>query len=103
MLGELPDRLGLVRDERGRGAEQALVPALRRLVIADTGPGEQVGRGGRAAVREREVVTVSLAALVQLPEAGERRSVFAQLSFGALSEPGASRSSVSRVPSNPIS
>src|SRR5919112_1054005 len=42
---------------------------------------------GSLPVGEREVVTVSLVVLVQLPDAGESRSVVAELSAAALSEP----------------
>src|SRR5215212_10553317 len=38
-------------------------------------------------VGEREVVTVSLVVLVQLPDAGESRAVVAELCAAALSEP----------------
>src|SRR5215213_10969698 len=57
---------------------------------------------GSPLVGEREVVTVSLVVLVQLPDAGESRAIVAELCAAALSEPGASRSSVSSLPSNPI-
>ena len=53
-----------------------------------------------AAVGEREVVTVALVVLVQLPDAGEVRAV-AEPCGDALHKPGASRSSVSTVPSKP--
>src|ERR671912_2974855 len=43
--------------------------------------------GGGPPVGEREVVTVSLVVLVQLPDAGESRSVIAKRCAAALSEP----------------
>ena len=43
-LGEVPHGLGLMRQERGLGAEQALVPRSRRLVVAHGDPGKEVRR-----------------------------------------------------------
>ena len=42
MLAELPDALGLVGDEGRLRAQEALVPRLRRLVVAHVDPREEV-------------------------------------------------------------
>src|SRR5215212_11658621 len=59
---------------------------------------------GRPPVGEREVVTVSLVVLVQLPDAGESRAVVAELCATALSEPrgGASQCQLSAVESDRV-
>ena len=42
VLRELPDRLGFVREEGGRCAEQALVRSLRHLEVAYAVPREEL-------------------------------------------------------------
>jgi hypothetical protein len=42
VLGDLPHRLGVVRQERRWGAEEPLVPGHRRGVVADGDPREQI-------------------------------------------------------------
>jgi len=44
MLGKLPHRLRRVREERGFGAQQPLVPRERALVVAHRKPHEEVDR-----------------------------------------------------------
>ncbi len=45
MVGEVPDALRLVGDERRLPAEEALVPRLRRFVVANADAGEEVHAG----------------------------------------------------------
>jgi hypothetical protein len=47
VLSELPHRLGVGGDERGRPAEELFVPRQGRRVVGDRDPGEQVDRYAR--------------------------------------------------------
>src|SRR5919106_262734 len=64
-----------------RAAAEVRARALRDLRTA------LAVAAGSPPVGEREVVTVSLVVLVQLPAAGESRAVVAELCAAALSEP----------------
>jgi hypothetical protein len=50
MRSELPDGLSGMRDERGRPAQQALVPGPRGVVVADADPGEEA-QSHRSSIR----------------------------------------------------
>src|SRR5215204_3531331 len=82
---------GHVENGCGHGVS-FLVCGLARISLPQRGD-SFLGRAalavasGSPLVGEREVVTVSLVVLVQLPDAGESRAVVAELCAAALSEP----------------